>query len=88
MSFCAYTHLYCVIKHVITKRKLPDSIRQGAFIALLGFFCPFFWTALFTGASRGELIFHFVHSGIVFFFGILLILKALSKERFAKETKK
>jgi len=87
MSFCAYTHLWRVIKHAIVERRLPDSIRQGALIALLGFFCPFFWLALLMGASKAELIFHATHSGVVFCLGVLLMLKTLSDERQAKLAK-
>lgn len=83
MNFCAYTHLWRVIKQAITERKLPDSAKPGLFIAALGFFCPLFWIALLTGASKAELIFHAVHSTIVFCIGIALLLRALY---FAKDT--
>jgi len=81
MRFCAYTHLWQVLKFSFKERRLPESAKQGVFIALLGFFCPIFWFALLTGASKGELIFHACHSGLVFFIGLVLIVKALKAEK-------
>lgn len=74
---CAYTHLWRILKD----RKLPASAMPGLSVALLGLLCPFFWIALFTGASREELMFHGCHSGLVFAIGILLMLQGLSRER-------
>jgi len=75
-SLCAYTHLWQIIK----ARQLPDSAKPGLTIALLGLFCPFFWIALFTGASKAELTFHACHSGLVFCIGMVLMLKGLRQD--------
>jgi len=77
VNLCAYTHLWRVIR----ERRLPSSARPGFSIALLGLFCPFFWIALLTGASRQELIFHGSHSGLVFCIGLVLMLKGLRQHR-------
>ena len=42
MRFCAYTHLWQVLKFSFKERRLPESAKQGVFIALLGFFVLFF----------------------------------------------
>lgn len=76
-NFCAYTHLWKMVR----EGKLPSSAKPGLSIALLGFFCPLFWIALFTGASKEELIFHACHSGLVFCIGVFLMLKGLSQDR-------
>ena len=73
-DLCAYSHLWRILK----ARKLPASAKPGFTIALLGLFCPIFWIALLTGASRNELIFHGCHSGLVFAIGLTLMLKGLS----------
>lgn len=85
MNFCAYTHLWQVLKLALKERRLPESAKPGVFIALLGFFCPIFWIALLTGASRGELIFHASHSSLVFLIGLVLVFKALQTEKLAEE---
>lgn len=79
INLCPYTHLGRAIRQMIAQRQLPDTARPGAFIALLGLFCPIFWIAFFTGAPRSELIFHAVHSGIVFGAGVLLFVGGLTK---------
>lgn len=78
---CAWTHLWQVAATAYRERRLPDSARPGFSIAMLGLFCPFFWIALFTGASREELIFHGCHSALVFLIGLFLMLNALARER-------
>ncbi len=80
-NLCAYTHLWQVVR----ERRLPSSAKPGFSIALLGLFCPFFWIALFTGASKAELIFHGCHSGLVFSAGVFLMLKGLSEHRKSSE---
>ena len=80
LNLCPYTHLGRAIRRMATERKLPESARTGALVALLGLFCPFFWIALLTGASKGELIFHATHSGVVFLIGIVLLLVGLARE--------
>lgn len=74
-NLCAYTHMWKVLK----ERKLPSSAKPGLTIALLGFFCPLFWFALITGASKGELIFHACHSGLVFLVGVFLLVKGVNQ---------
>ncbi|WP_168199271.1 hypothetical protein [Pseudorhodobacter turbinis] len=80
LNLCPYTHLWRAGRRMITDRKLPESARPGACIALLGLFCPLFWIALFSGAGKGELIFHAIHSGVVFLIGIVMLLVGLAKE--------
>ncbi|WP_417250606.1 hypothetical protein [Celeribacter sp.] len=80
LSLCPYTHIWRAAKRAVLERKLPDSARPGATIALLGLFCPFFWVALFSGASKGELIFHACHSGLVFLIGVIMMVVGLAKE--------
>jgi len=79
LNLCPYTHLWRAIKRVVKERALPKSARTGANIALLGLLCPFFWIALFSGASTGELIFHACHSAAVFLIGVIMLLAALIK---------
>ncbi len=79
VRLCAYTHLWRVIRSAIEERRLPASAKPGFSIALLGLFCPIFWIALFTGASKGELIFHACHSALVFLIGIGLMLIGFSQ---------
>lgn len=81
MTYCPYTRLWGVTRDVITTKKLPESARPGALIALLGLFCPLFWIALFTGASRSELMFHATHSGVVCGIGLLLMIAGWRKEK-------
>jgi len=80
LNFCPYTHLWRAAKHAVTTRRLPQSARSGASIALLGLFCPFFWIALLSGASKGEILFHATHSGIVILIGIVMILASLAND--------
>ena len=80
-TFCPYTHLWRIARSAVATRKLPESVKPGAYIALLGFFCPLFWTAYFTGADDTVLFFHATHSGVVFGIGILLMIVGLRKEK-------
>lgn len=80
LSLCPYTHIWRAGMRAVSERKLPGSARTGAMVALLGLFCPFFWIALFTGASRGEMLFHATHSGVVIMLGVIMMLAALAKE--------
>ncbi|WP_417240429.1 hypothetical protein [Celeribacter halophilus] len=81
LNLCPYTHLWRAGKRAVVERKLPDSARPGAFVTLLGLFCPFFWLALFTGASRSELTFHAIHSGVVMLIGVILLVIGLAKDQ-------
>lgn len=80
LSLCPYTHLWRTGKRLVVERKLPESAQTGACIILLGLFCPFFWIALLTGASQGELLFHATHSGVVMLIGVIMVLVALVRE--------
>ena len=80
LNFCPYTHLWRTTKHAVTTRSLPQSARSGASIALLGLFCPFFWIALLSGASKSEILVHATHSGIVILIGIGMMLASLAKD--------
>jgi hypothetical protein len=55
-------------------KDISEQAKAGRNIALLGLFCPFFWYALLTGASRDTLLFHATHSGIVFLIGLSIML--------------
>jgi len=79
LSICPYTHLWDVIKTSVKKRKFTAFARQGALIMLLGFCCPFFWIALFSGASGAELKFHATHSAIVAGIGLVIMVLGLRK---------
>ena len=73
-KLCPYFQLWQTGKMAIKERQLTAFGRQGSLIALLGLCCPFFWVALFRGASRGELILHAMHSGIFIIIGVVLML--------------
>jgi apolipoprotein N-acyltransferase len=65
-------------------RHLEGQVRIGWAIVLVGFFCPFFWIALFSGARGQTLYFNAIHSGLVILFGIGYLIRgrmALVKER-------
>ena len=69
------------IKKAVKERRLPAAARQGSYIFLLGLLCPFFWIALFRGASPEELRFHATHSGIVALIGLVIMVIGLIKEK-------
>jgi hypothetical protein len=77
LFFCAYTHLWNVIKKSVKERKLPAAARPGAMIFLLGIFCPLFWIALFSGARGAALSMHAIHSGIVAGIGLVIMIAGL-----------
>ncbi|MDA8226376.1 MAG: hypothetical protein M0T74_01490 [Desulfitobacterium hafniense] len=60
------------IKQVVKKSNPPDDnekrligkMKTGRNIALIGVFCPIFWSALFMGASGSILLLNAIHSGI------------------------
>ena len=60
---------------------MSELTRAGRNIALLGFFCPIFWFALFTGADPASLKLHAAHSGIVFLFGLVIVVVSLIKPK-------
>ncbi len=80
IGLCPYSHLWRAVRRMVAERRLPDSARPGASVALLGLFCPFFWIALLSGASGSELMFHAAHSAIVFGIGIALVLAGALKD--------
>jgi len=72
-QWCAYTHLYKLLKTLIKGEKLSEQTKAGRNIALLGLFCPFFWYALLSGAQTSTVIMHATHSGIVFLIGVAIM---------------
>jgi len=65
-------------------RHLQGQVRIGWAIVLVGFFCPFFWIALFTGIRGQTLYFNALHSGLVMLFGIGYLIRSrmeLARER-------
>ena len=79
-KWCAYTHIFKVFLILLNGGDLSEQTRTGRNIALLGLLCPFFWYALFTGASKTELIFHATHSGVVFLIGIVIMFFSIIKK--------
>ncbi|WP_069856787.1 hypothetical protein [Desulfoplanes formicivorans] len=77
---CPYTHIWRAVRCMFAEKKIPATARQGALIALLGLSCPLFWIAYFSGASREELVFHGLHSAMVFVVGIILFLIGIMKD--------
>jgi len=80
-QLCAYTHMFKVFSVLWNNQDMSEQTKAGRNIALLGFFCPFFWYALFTGARKEVLIMHAVHSGIVFSIGIVIIFISLRQQK-------
>ena len=78
-KWCAYSHLVKVVLALVKGEAMSEQVRAGRNIALLGFFCPFFWYALLTGESQNELSFHALHSGGVIMIGLVLMLVGLKK---------
>jgi len=61
----------------IKDRKLVDGVTMGRNIALIGFFCPFFWFSLFGGADAATIRFNAMHSGAFVIVGLLWMLRSL-----------
>jgi len=80
-GLCAYTHIVKVITGLLHNKGLSEQTKVGRNIALLGFFCPFFWYALLTGASKQVVIMHAIHSSIVFLIGIVIIFVSIRKQK-------
>ena len=80
-QWCAYSHMFKVLYALVKGGDISEQTRTGRTIALLGLFCPLFWYALFTGASKAELIFHAMHSGIVFLIGIVIMFVSLRQKQ-------
>lgn len=81
LECCPYRHLYRMLSTLIRGGKMTEQVRTGRNIALLGLFCPFFWFALFSGASRSALLLHASHSGIVFLAGVCILIVGLIKQK-------
>ncbi|SDZ91140.1 hypothetical protein SAMN05660420_00698 [Desulfuromusa kysingii] len=79
-KWCAYTHMFKVFTALIKGGDLSEQTKAGRNIALLGFFCPFFWIALLSGADGSTLAFHATHSGIVFLIGVAIIITSFKKK--------
>jgi apolipoprotein N-acyltransferase len=63
---------------------LESRVKIGWAILLVGFFCPFFWIALFSGARGQMLYFNAIHSCLVMLFGFGYLLRSrfeLTKEK-------
>ncbi|MDV7105750.1 hypothetical protein R3X26_15195 [Vibrio sp. TH_r3] len=80
-KWCAYSHMFNVFSILLSGGDISEQTRTGRNIALLGVFCPFFWYALFTGASKAELIFHATHSSVVFLIGMVIMLLSMKKNK-------
>lgn len=80
-SLCAYTHIVKVITGLLHNEGLSEQTKAGRNIALLGFFCPFFWYALLTGESKEIVLMHAIHSSIVFLIGIMIIFVSIRKQK-------
>ncbi|GEM79138.1 hypothetical protein [Vibrio superstes] len=78
-KWCAYSYMFKVFSTLIRGGDLSEQGKTGRRIALLGIFCPLFWYALFTGASKPELVFHASHSSIVFLIGLAIMIASLRK---------
>jgi hypothetical protein len=57
------------------EQQIVQRVKLGRNIALIGVFCPFFWIALFSGASRDFVYFNAMHSGIVIAVGYVILIK-------------
>ena len=78
-QWCAYSQLILVFAALVRGGSLSQQVCAGRRIALLGFFCPFFWIALFTGAEQMTVLFHAAHSGIVFMIGLVIMALGIRK---------
>jgi Na+/H+ antiporter NhaD/arsenite permease-like protein len=78
---CAYGHLYKAATAVIKGNHGSELTKIGRNIALLGLFCPFFWFALFTAADRTTIMFHAIHSSLVFFIGVVIMIFGIVKHK-------
>ena len=82
LNICPYTHLIRVIKTTARERKFPNTAaKQGAIIMIVGICCPIFWISLITGASAETLRFNIIHSGIVAFIGLVIMIAGFLKDK-------
>jgi hypothetical protein len=80
-KWCAYSYLCELVLARLRGKKLTEQVKAGRNIALLGFFCPIFWFALFLGADKSTLVMHATHSGIVFTVGVVIMVTGLIKQK-------
>ena len=80
-QWCAYTHIYNLLKTLANGEELSEQTKTGRNIALLGIFCPFFWYALLSGAETSTVIMHATHSGIVFLIGVVIMVSSLLQKK-------
>lgn len=73
-KWCAYSHIFHLLISRLKGENMSNEAKAGRNIALLGFFCPFFWYSLFSGADKSTITFHAIHSGIVFLFGVVIMV--------------
>ncbi|APY11257.1 hypothetical protein BWZ22_08380 [Seonamhaeicola sp. S2-3] len=64
---------------------LSKNIKTGRNIVLIGVFCPFFWFAILSGASKDFIILNAIHSGFVAVFGLLVMLVNYLRLHFYKQ---
>lgn len=76
-KWCAYRHLFHVLRDLRKGGKRSARFKAGRNMALLGLCCPLFWIALFSGERGGTLAFHAMHSGLVCLMGIATMLTGL-----------
>ncbi|MCB8816682.1 hypothetical protein [Desulfosporosinus shakirovi] len=68
------------------EKRFLEGIRTGRNIALVGVFCPIFWTSLFMGAEKSVLLFNAAHSGIfICIGGALSLFNIIRLRRFRQE---
>lgn len=73
--------MFKIFRCLLKNEDISEQTKAGRNIALIGLFCPFFWYALFTGASKSELTFHAIHSSIVILIGIVVIFMGLIQQK-------
>ena len=74
-KLCAYCYIYKLFLILNNgKEELPELVINGRNIALLGFFCPFLWFSVLSGADLAIILFHAVHSCIVFLIGVVIMI--------------
>lgn len=79
-KWCAYHHIYKLVRALVNGSSLTEQAKIGRNIALLGLFCPFFWLALLSNANPSTLAFHATHSGIVFLIGVAIMAFNIKKK--------
>ncbi len=71
------------------ERNIVGRMKMGRNIALIGVFCPFFWIAVFSGATGQTLYANAIHSGIVIVIGLaILATYRLRLARYRKDSRR